>query len=323
MVFWIYIPGPQEEKFMERNEYDMVIAGGGPAGSTAALYAGRSKLKTLLLEKMALGGQISSTFSIENYPGFPDGISGADFSGAMEKQVKKFGVEIEFGEVKELTSEGKIWRVKTEDGDWRTRTVVVATGLEAKKLGIPGEAELVGRGVSYCATCDGPFFQDEEIAVVGGGDSAVDEALYLTRFARRVTLIHRRDALRAEKILQERAFQNEKIAILWDTVVTRVLGESGVEELELKNLKTQEARKLKARGVFFYIGLIPHTGFLKGVVDLDDQGYVLTNGEMATSAPGVFAAGDVRQKLVRQVATAVGDGAVAAVAAERFIEYQG
>ena len=308
---------------MQGKVYDVVIAGGGPAGLTAALYSGRSKLQTLVLEKMAFGGQIVSTFSIENYPGFPDGISGADFSGAMEKQVKKFGVEFGLGEVKELNSEGKTWSVKTEEGDWKARTVVVATGLEARKLGIPGEAELVGRGVSYCATCDGPFFQDEEIAVVGGGDSAVDEALYLTRFARRVTLIHRRDALRAEKILQERALQNEKIAILWDTVVTRVLGESGVEELEIKNLKTLEARRLKARGVFFYIGLIPHTAFLKNVVDLDDQGYVLTDENMATSAPGIFAAGDVRRKLVRQVATAVGDGAVAAVAAERYIESQG
>jgi thioredoxin reductase (NADPH) len=299
--------------------YDVVIAGGGPAGLTAALYAGRSKLRTLLLEKMAFGGQIANTFSIENYPGFPDGISGADFSAAMEKQARKFGVEICLGEVRRLIPEGKIWAVGTEDGEWKSRAVIVATGLVAKKLGVPGETEMVGRGVSYCATCDGPFFQDEEIAIVGGGDSAVDEALYLTRFARRVTVIHRRDALRAEKIIQERAFQNRKIEFLWDTVVTKVVGESGVEELELQNVKTLETCRLKARGIFFYIGLTPHTAFLNGVVDLDDQGYVLTDEKMATSAPGVFAAGDVRHKSVRQVATAVGDGAVAAVTAERYI----
>jgi thioredoxin reductase (NADPH) len=305
---------------MERNDFDVVIAGGGPAGLTAALYAGRSKLRTLLLEKMAPGGQIANTFSMENYPGFPEGISGADFSAAMEKQARKFGVEICMGEVRKLIPEGKIWAIRTEEGEWKSRAVIVATGLEAKKLGVPGEAEMVGRGVSYCATCDGPFFQDAEIAVVGGGDSAVHEALYLTRFASRVTLIHRRNALRAEKILQERAFQNEKIEIFWDTVVTRVLGDSGVEEVELKNLKTLETQRVKVRGVFFYIGLIPHTAFLEGVVELDEEGYVLTDANMATSAPGIFAAGDVRQKCVRQVATAVGDGAMAAVAAERYIE---
>lgn len=308
---------------MERRDYDVVIAGAGPAGLTAALYAGRSKLRTLLLERMAPGGQIANTFSMENYPGFPDGISGADFAVAMEKQARKFGVEICLGEVRTLIPEGKIWAVRTEDGEWKSQAVIVATGLEAKKLGVPGEAEMMGRGVSYCATCDGPFFQDAEIAVVGGGDSAVHEALYLTRFASRVTLIHRRDALRAEKILQERAFQNEKIEFQWDTVVARVLGESGVEELELKNLKSRQIQKIKVRGVFFYIGLMPHTAFLEGVVDLDKEGYVLTDENMATSTPGIFAAGDVRQKRVRQVATAVGDGAMAAVAAERYIESQG
>jgi thioredoxin reductase (NADPH) len=308
---------------MERKDYDVVIAGAGPAGLTAALYAGRSKLRTLLLERMAPGGQITNTFSMENYPGFPDGISGADFAAAMEKQARKFGVEICLGEVRKLIPEGKIWAVRTEDGEWKSQAVIVATGLEAKKLGVPGEAEMMGRGVSYCATCDGPFFQDAEIAVVGGGDSAVHEALYLTRFASRVTLIHRRDALRAEKILQERAFQNEKIEFQWDTVVARVLGESGVEELELKNLKSRQTQKIKVRGVFFYIGLMPHTAFLESVVELDEEGYVLTDENMATSAPGIFAAGDVRQKRVRQVATAVGDGAMAAVAAERYIESQG
>jgi thioredoxin reductase (NADPH) len=301
-------------------DYDLLIAGGGPAGLTAGLYAARGKLRTLLIEKMAPGGQAASTFMIENYPGFSEGISGSDLAQAMETQAKRFGLEMMNGEVNRLTSRGQLWEVEQEGGRLIAKAVIVATGVKPTKLGIPGEDELRGRGVSYCATCDGPFFRGEDIGVVGGGDSAVDEALYLTRFARRVYLIHRRNALRAEKILQERAFEHEKIEILWDTVVTKVAGETGVEGLELKNLKTQEMQTLKVRGVFFYVGLKPNTEFLRGVVKLDAQGYVITDADMATSAPGIFAAGDVRQKLLRQVTTAVGDGATAAFAVERYIE---
>ncbi len=305
---------------MEISEYDLIIIGGGPAGLTAGLYAARGKLRTLLIEKMAPGGQVASTFLVENYPGFPEGIPGLDLAQAMENQAKRFGLEIISGEVGQLTCRGQLWEIVHEKKKLITKAVIVATGVEVTKLGIPGEEELKGKGVSYCATCDGPFFRNEEIAVVGGGDSAVDEALFLTRFAKRVYLIHRRGALRAEKILQERAFQNEKIEIIWDTVVAGVVGQSEVAGLELKNLKTQLTRTLPVKGVFFYVGLKPNTEFLKLVVELDDQGYVITDVNLATSAPGIFAAGDVRQKQLRQVATAVGDGATAAFAVEQYIE---
>jgi thioredoxin reductase (NADPH) len=305
---------------MPQADYDLIIAGGGPAGLTAGLYAGRAMLKTLLLERMILGGQAASTFLIENYPGFPDGIPGPELAQAMEKQAKNFGLVIETGEVNALRPAEKLWEIETAGRVIRSKAVIVATGVDPNKLGVPGEEELRGRGVSYCATCDGPFFRNQEIAVVGGGDSAVEEAIYLTRFAGKVYLIHRRDALRAEKILQDRAFKNPKIEILWDTVVTKVVGQSGVEGLEIRNVKTRAAGDLKVGGVFFYVGWLPLTGFLKGIVPLDPAGYVPTDDNMATSVPGLFVAGDVRQKTLRQVATAVGDGALAAVSAGRYLE---
>jgi thioredoxin reductase (NADPH) len=310
----------ERKKSMETSEFDVVIAGGGPAALTAGIYATRGKLRSALIEKLAPGGQAASTFWIENYPGFPEGIAGAELTQAMEKQAKRFGVEIWNGEVKKISSRDPLWEVELEERKIRAKAIIVATGVESTKLGVPGEEELKGKGVSYCATCDGPFFKDQEVAVVGGGDSAVDEALFLTRFASRVYILHRRDALRAEKILQERAFQHEKIKILWDTLLTKVLGEKVVEGVEVKNIKTQEVRTLKVNGVFFYVGLKPNTGFLQGIVKLDDHGYVVTDDQMATSVPGIFAAGDVRQKILRQVATAVGDGATAAFAVERYIE---
>jgi len=305
---------------MEGVKYDLIIAGGGPAGLTAGLYAARARMRTLLVEKMAPGGQAASTFLIENYPGFPEGISGPDLTQAMEKQAKRFGLEIISGEVNHLAPQGRFWEVGWEDQKVVTGSVIVATGVEPVKLGVPGEEELKGRGVSYCATCDGPFFRQQEVGVIGGGDSAVDEALYLTRFASRVYIIHRRNALRAAKILQDRAWQNPKIEILWDSVVQRILGNKEVEGLEIKNLKTQEIHSLKVNGVFFYVGLKPNTGFLKAAVKLDEQGYVITDADTATSAAGIFAAGDVRRKLLRQVSTAVGDGATAAFAVERYLE---
>lgn len=305
---------------MGKADYDLIIAGGGPAGLTAGLYAARAMLRTLLLEKMAPGGQAATTFHIENYPGFAEGISGPDLAQAMENQAKKFGLGVTYGEVKKMSFRDPLWEVEYEDRKLLAKAVIAASGVEPRKLGIPGEETLRGRGVSYCATCDGPFFKDQEIGVVGGGDSAVEEALYLTRFATKIYLVHRRNALRAEKILQERAFQNPKIEILWDTVVTKVLGDSGVEGLELQNVKTKNLRTLKVGGVFFYVGWLSNTEFLKGIVNLDEQGFVLTDDQMATSAPGVFAAGDVRKKLLRQVATAVGDGAMAAFAAGQYVE---
>ena len=305
---------------MNPSDYDLIIAGGGPAGLTAGLYAARSRMRVLLIEKMAPGGQAATTFHIENYPGFPDGIAGPDLAQAMETQARKFGLEVAFGEVKALASREPFWELEYEDKKLLAKGIIIATGVESKKLGIPGEETLRGRGVSYCGTCDGPFFKGQEIGVIGGGDSAVDEALYLTRFASRVYLIHRRRSLRAEKILQERAFQNPKIEILWDTIVTKVLGETGVEGLEIMDLRSKDCRTLPLSGVFFYVGLLAKTEFLKGIVSLDEQGYVMTDDNMATSARGVFAAGDVRRKILRQVATAVGDGAAAAFAAERYIE---
>jgi thioredoxin reductase (NADPH) len=305
---------------MRSADYDLIIAGGGPAGLTAGLYATRAMLKTLLIERMIFGGQTASTFLVENYPGFPDGISGPELSQAMEKQAKNFGLITENGEVDALRPEGALWEAEVGGRKILAKAVIVASGVEPNKLGVPGEEELRGRGVSYCATCDGPFFRDQEIGVIGGGDSAVDEALYLTRFAKKVYIIHRRNAFRAEKIIQDRAFKNPKIEILWDTVVTRVDGRNGVDALGIKNVITQEIRDLKVSGVFFYVGWLPLTGFLKGIADLDSAGYVLTDANMATSAKGIFAAGDVRQKLLRQVATAVGDGAIAAFSAEKYIE---
>jgi len=305
---------------MGKIDYDLIIAGGGPAGLTAGLYAARAMLRTLLLEKMAPGGQAATTFFVENYPGFPEGISGPDLAQAMENQAKKFGLEVTYGEVKKMSFQEPLWEVEYEDRKFLAKAVIVASGVESRKLGVPGEETLRGRGVSYCATCDGPFFKDQEIGVVGGGDSAVEEALYLTRFVSKIYLVHRRNALRAEKIIQERAFQNPKIEFLWDTVVTRVLGDSGVEGMELQNVKTKALRTLKVGGVFLYVGSLSNTEFLKGIVKLDEQGYVITDDQMATSAPGVFAAGDVRKKLLRQIATAVGDGAMAAFAAGQYIE---
>ena len=305
---------------MNPSDYDLIIAGGGPAGLTAGLYAARSRMRVLLIEKMAPGGQAATTFHIENYPGFPDGIAGPDLAQAMETQARKFGLEVALGEVKALASREPFWELEYEDRKLVAKGIIIATGVESKKLGIPGEETLRGRGVSYCGTCDGPFFKGQEIGVIGGGDSAVDEALYLTRFASRVYLIHRRRSLRAEKILQERAFQNPKIEILWDTIVTKVLGETGVEGLEIMDLRSKDCRTLPLSGVFFYVGLLAKTEFLKGIVNLDEQGYVMTDDNMATSARGVFAAGDVRRKTLRQVATAVGDGAAAAFSAERYIE---
>jgi len=300
--------------------YDLVIVGGGPAGLTAGLYASRGQLQTLLIEKMIPGGQVASTFLVENYPGFPEGVPGMDLSQAMENQAKRFGLEVVTGAVDHLAPNEKLWEVGWEGKKVTARAVIVATGVEPVKLCIPGEEELKGRGVSYCATCDGAFFRDQDVGVVGGGNSAVDEALFLTRFARRVYLIHRRHALRAEKILQDRARRNEKIEILWDTRVTKVLGQTGVEGLELENSKTRETRVLPVTGVFFYIGLKPITGILEGVAELDRAGHVITDENMATSARGIFAAGDVRHKLLRQIATAVGDGATAAFAVERYLE---
>lgn len=311
-------------------DYDVAVLGAGPAGLTAALYAGRSRFKVAVVERGVPGGQAATTERIENYPGFPGGISGLELAERMEKHAREFGAEFIPAEVTGLeVNSGREGGFVVRHGEasegssgFTSRTVIVATGTKEKALGVPGEKEFRGRGVSYCATCDGAFFREKEVAVVGGGDSAVEEALYLTKHANRVYVIHRRNQLRANKILQERAFHNDKIRFLWETVVLRIEGTEGgfVERLRLKNVRSGDESELKVDGVFIYVGQIPNTAFLKGFLALDDEGYVLTDEDLETSVKGVFAAGDVRRKKLRQVSTAVGDGALAAMSATRYLE---
>lgn len=301
---------------------DVVIIGGGPAGLTAGLYTSRAKLKTVLVEKGLLGGQVANTAKIENYPGF-DEIEGPDLVEKMVAQARHFGVEIINGDVLEVCNSELCRNVTLEDGTIITaRVMIVASGADPLKLRIPGEKEFAGRGVSYCATCDGAFFRDMLVAVVGGGDSAVEEAMFLTRFAKEVVIIHRRDKLRAQKIIQERAFANKNLRFIWDTAIEKINGENFVTSLDLLNLKTGDKSNMPADGIFIYVGNKPNTDFLRGVVALDESGYIITQNEVETSSPGIFAAGDVRRKLLRQISTAVGDGATAAVAAEKYLESQ-
>ncbi|MBK5099956.1 MAG: thioredoxin-disulfide reductase [Desulfobacteraceae bacterium] len=298
---------------------DLIIIGAGPAGLTAGMYAARSRLRTILLERLAPGGQVLTTDQVENYPGFPEGISGFDLVDRMKRQAEKFGLLIQNQEVSklELTPEKKI--VVTDEGGLETRALILACGAAPQKLGIDGEELMTGKGVSYCATCDGPFYRDQEVAVIGGGDTAVEEAIFLTRFASKVHLIHRRDELRATRLLQDRAMEEDKIQLVWDTIPTKIVGETGVEGLDLKNVKTGETTHLPVQGVFVFIGYTPNSGLVKGLVTLDKDGFVITNGDMETSVPGVFAAGDIRSKLLRQISTAVGEGATATFAAEKYL----
>lgn len=302
--------------------YDVVIIGAGPAGMTAAVYASRANLDTLMLERGVPGGQMADTEEIENYPGF-ESILGQELSTKMFDHAKKFGAEYAYGEVKEIIDHGDYKEVIAGDKSYKTKTVIIATGAEYKKLGIQGEAELTGRGVSYCAVCDGAFFRERHLAVIGGGDSAVEEGMYLTRFASKVTIIHRRDKLRAQKIIQDRAFANEKIDFIWDTVVEQINEKDGkVGSLTLKNLKTGETSEFAADGVFVYIGTVPLSEPFKSLGIVDEDGYIPTNENMETKIPGVYAAGDIRVKDLRQVVTATGDGSIAAEAAIKYIEEQ-
>jgi thioredoxin reductase (NADPH) len=300
--------------------HDLVIIGGGPAGLTAGLYAARARLKCVLLEKLAPGGQVLTTDRVENYPGFPDGISGFELVDKMKAQAENFGLEIRSEEVMklELIDDRRI--ITTNKGDLEAKAIILAPGAAWKRLGVDGEETLIGKGVSYCATCDGPFYRDQDVAVIGGGDTAMEEAIFLTRFASNIKVIHRRDALRAIKLLQERAFAEEKIEFIWDTVPTKILGSNGVEGIELKNVKSGELSRKEVQGVFIFIGTVPNTAFLRGIVELDESGFVKTDDNMQTSAPGVFAAGDVRAKLFRQISTAVGEGAAASHSVEKYLE---
>jgi len=298
---------------------ELIIIGGGPGGMAAGLYAGRAELKTLLLEKGMTGGLAATTAHIENYPGFPAGIGGMELAAQMEEQARKFGVEIRNAEVEKLTEEGEGFTVRTDEGDLTTGAVILATGASPSLLGVPGEKEFLGRGVSFCATCDGAFFRDQVVVVVGGGDAAVEEAMFLTRFASRVYIVHRRGELRATRIIQDRAFKNPKVEFVWHSSVDEIRGAAKVEEVVVKDVRSGDRRVLTAGGVFIYVGNRPNTELVADLVALDERGYVKTDGEMRTNVAGLFAVGDVRQKSLRQVITAVADGAVAAVAAEKYL----
>lgn len=304
----------------EKNIYKVIIVGGGPAGLTAGLYTSRSRLNTLLIEIGLLGGQMTITELIENYPGFPQGINGDELSRLMEEQAKRFELEVVSQDVVEVKLEGDKKVVKTEEGSYLCEALIICTGTEYRKLGVPGEKEFAGKGVSYCATCDGAFFKDSQIVVVGGGDSALTEALYLTKFVKELTIIHRRDALRGTKIYQERVFANPKIKLLWNSVIQEIKGDSVVRSVIVKNVKTGEVNEHPIEGAFLFVGLLPRTQFLKGLVNVDEAGYIITDENCETSVKGIFAAGDCRKKLLRQVATAVGDGATAAFAVEKYLE---
>ena len=298
--------------------YDTIIIGAGPAGMTAALYAARSNLKVALIEGGLPGGQMNNTSDIENYPGYAN-ISGPELAEKMFEPLENLGVEHLYGFVKNIEDHGDVKKVITDDEEFETRTVIVATGSKHRLLGVPGEEELNSRGVSYCAVCDGAFFRDQDLLVVGGGDSAVEEAIFLTQFAKTVTIVHRRDELRAQKVLQDRAFANEKINFIWDSVVKEIKGENRVESVVIKNVKTNQVTEHAFGGVFIYVGLDPVSDFTKDLQIQDESGWIVTDDHMKTSVAGVFAVGDVRQKDLRQVTTAVGDGAIAGQETYKFI----
>ncbi|MCD6321700.1 MAG: thioredoxin-disulfide reductase [Clostridiales bacterium] len=299
--------------------YDVIIVGGGPAGFTAALYSARANLKTLLIERYFAGGQMSTTDVMENYPGFEEPINGIELAMRMENQAKKFGTEVISEEVVDLDLDDEIKIVKTTNGEYRCKTVILGMGGSPRKLGLPSENNLMGRGISYCATCDGSFYRDMDVAVIGGGDTAVEDANYLSRLCKKVYLVHRRDELRATKTLQDDVFKNSKVEIVWDSVPESINGDMSVESINVKNKKTGDVRTLEVSGVFVAIGSNPNTELIKDKLKMSESGYIVTSEDMQTSIAGVFACGDIRDKLLRQVVTAAADGAIAAYAAEKYI----
>ena len=300
--------------------YDVIIVGAGPAGMTAAVYTSRGNMSTLMLERGVPGGQMANTEEIENYPGF-ESILGPDISTKMFDHAKRFGAEYAYGDVTKIEDGREFKTIYVGEKSYKARAIILTTGAEYRKMGIPGEAELTGRGVSYCAVCDGAFFRNKDIVVIGGGDSAVEEGSYLTRFANKVTIIHRRDTLRAQKIVQERAFANEKIDFIWNTTVKQVNEKDGkIGSVTLISTEDGSEREMETEGMFIYIGLDPLTEPFKDLGILDENGYIETNDIMETKIPGIYAAGDVREKLLRQVVTATGDGSIAAQAAQKYIE---
>lgn len=320
----LYHTGIKETTSMKK--YDLVIIGAGPAGLAAGLYAGRARLNTLIIEKQKNGGQIVITSEIENYPGCLDEETGPSLIDRMVKQTEKFGVDHVFDTVTDVELEGEEKVIKCLNGEYNAKAVIIAAGAHPVPIGCPGERELSGKGVSYCATCDAAFFEDFEVYVVGGGDSAVEEAMYLTKFARKVTIIHRRDELRAAKSIQEKAFANPKMNFMWDSVVEEIKGDGLVESMIVKNVKTGELIEIKADeedgtfGIFVFIGFKPNSDLFDGKVQMDERKYIITDDDMKTDIPGVFAAGDIRKKSLRQVVTAAADGAIAAVQAGKYIE---
>ncbi|MBO2535119.1 thioredoxin-disulfide reductase [Rummeliibacillus suwonensis] len=304
----------------EEKIYDVVIIGAGPAGMTAAVYASRSNLSTLMLERGIPGGQMANTEEVENYPGF-ESILGPELSTKMFDHAKKFGAEYAYGDVTEIIDGEEYKTIKAGSKEYKARAIIITTGAEYKKMGIPGEKELGGRGVSYCAVCDGAFFKNRNLIVVGGGDSAVEEGIYLTRFADKVTIVHRRDQLRAQKIIQDRAFANEKIDFIWNHTVKEIHEKDGkVGSVTLVSTVDDTEQEVQADGVFIYIGMLPLTKPFKDLGILNEAGYIQTNAEMETAVPGIYAAGDVRDKTLRQIVTATGDGSIAAQAAQHYVE---
>ncbi|ACQ53561.1 thioredoxin-disulfide reductase [Clostridium botulinum] len=308
------------------NVYDLIIIGSGPAGLSAGLYAARARLKTLILERNKAGGQIVITDEVANYPGSIRDATGASLVARMEEQVDEFGAERKKDNVKEVDFTGKIKIIKGEKEEYKTKSVIIATGAAPRHIGCKGENELIGKGVSYCATCDADFFTDLEVFVIGGGDSALEEALYLTKFARKVTVVHRRDALRGAKSIQEKVFKNPKIEIMWDSVVEEIKGDGIVESAVFKNKKTGEITEYFADeddgtfGIFVFVGYLPINNLFKDIITMNEAGYIKTNDRMETNIEGIFAAGDIREKSLRQVVTAAADGAIAAVEAYKYVE---
>ena len=304
-----------------RDGFDVAIVGAGPGGMTAAIYASRARLNTVVLERNTAGGIMAVTERVENYPGFPEGITGFELAEKMKRQAAQFGADLrEITGVVSLEQRPDGWLVVTDEEAVTARAVILSPGVEARKLGVPGEAEFMGRGVSYCATCDGPLYRDKEVVVIGGGNAAVEEGMFLARFASTVHVVHRRDALRATAIAQERAFAQPNMHFIWNSVVRRIVGETKVEAVDYEDVLDRAQHTLPVSGVFFYVGQLPQTEFLRGVVELNDDGYIVTDTHLRTSRPGLFACGDARAGLIKQIANAVGEGALAAIEAERYLD---
>jgi thioredoxin reductase (NADPH) len=303
-------------------QYDVIVIGGGPAGLTAGLYTSRAGLRTLLVERLMPGGLAATTDVVENYPGFPEGIAGPELMQRFEEQAVRFGLEIRMAQVQAISVRGRDRVVSVGDEELVAGALIIASGSSPRKLGVPGEEAFRGRGVSYCATCDGPLYRDAVLAMVGGGDSAVKEGIFLTKFARKVYLIHRRDQLRASGVTRDRALSNEKIEFVWDSVVEEIVGDRMVSGVRVRNVKTREQSTLPVDGVFIFVGTEPNTDFVKGILKLDEKGTLVTNRDTQTLVPGIFAAGDVQEAFAQQIAVAVGHGAQAAMMAEHYLAEQ-